>query len=115
MSIFLGVLCLVFLGLFVFVTFYAIRWAKIIFILEDDLDEAIEVHKRTMDVLESLRKTPAFSDSPELIAAVREAMEAVKVCQSATAVIINNFTQRSKQRYIRLIDPATEYYEQSEE
>jgi hypothetical protein len=88
--------------------YYALRWAQIIFILEDDLAEAIEVHERTVQTLESLRKTPLFSDSPEAMAAVNEAMENVKVCQTATQKLINNFTQRSKQRYVRLIEDESE-------
>lgn len=92
-----------FLALLV-VSFYAIRWAKIIFILEDDLSEAIEVHERTVVTLEAILKTPMFFDSPEIKAAVNESLENVKMCQTATQKLIQNFTQRSKQRYIRLID-----------
>ena len=92
-----------FLALLV-VSFYAIRWAKIIFILEDDLSEAIEVHERTVATLEAILKTPMFFDSPEIKAAVNESLENVKMCQTATQKLIQNFTQRSKQRYIRLID-----------
>jgi hypothetical protein len=92
-----------FLALLV-VSFYAIRWAKIIFILEDDLSEAIEVHERTVATLEAILKTPMFFDSPEIKAAVNESLENVKVCQTATQKLIQNFTQRSKQRYIRLIE-----------
>jgi len=84
--------------------YYALRWAQVIFILEDDLAEAIEVHERTVQTLEALRNTPLFSDSPEVMAAVKEAMDNVKVCQTATQKLIHNFTQRSKQRYVRLID-----------
>jgi len=86
------------------VVYYAICWAKIIFILEDDLAEAIEVHERTVKALEAIVKTPMFFDNAQVKAAVDEAMENVKVCQTATQKLIQNFTQRSKQRYIRLID-----------
>jgi hypothetical protein len=84
--------------------YYALRWAQVIFILEDDLADAIEVHERTVQTLEALKNTPLFSDSPEVMAAVKEAMENVKICQTATQKLIYNFTQRSKQRYVRLID-----------
>lgn len=92
----LAVLCVV--------TFYAVRWAKIIFILEDDLAEAIEVHERTAKALEAIIKTPMFFDNPQVKATVDEAMENVKMCQTATHKLIQNFTQRSKQRYVRLVD-----------
>lgn len=95
------ILLLVILGITIY---YALRWAQIIFILEDDLTEAIEIHERTVQTLEALRKTPLFSDSAEAMAAVKEAMENVKVCQTATQKLIHNFTQRSKQRYVRLIE-----------
>ena len=92
------------LGLLAIVAYYAMRWAQIIFILEDDLAEAIEVHERTVTMLDTLSKTPLFSDSPEVMAAVKEAMENVKVCQTATQKVVQNFTQRSKQRYVRVIE-----------
>lgn len=96
-------LATLFLVALCFVTFYAVRWAKIIFILEDDLAEAIEIHERTVKALEAIAKTPMFFDNPQIKAAVDEAMENVKMCQTATHKLIQNFTQRSKQRYIRLI------------
>lgn len=87
-----------------FVVYHAFRWAKIIFILEDDLAEAIEIHERTLKTLEAIINTPMFFDNPQTKAAVDEAIENVKMCQTATHKLIQNFTQRSKQRYIRLVD-----------
>lgn len=104
MAVLLGIICLILAGLLGVVTFYAIRWARIIFVLEDDLAEAIEVHERTVATLEGIIKAPMFFDSPDIKAAVNEALDNVKVCQTATHKLIQNFTQRSKQRYIRLID-----------
>jgi hypothetical protein len=98
------ILSLLLLAALCTVCFYAVRWAKIIFILEDDLAEAIEIHERTAKALEAIVKTPMFFDNPQIKAAVDEAMENVKVCQTATHKLIQNFTQRSKQRYIRLVD-----------
>lgn len=92
------------IALLFLVVYYAIRWAQVIFILEDDLAEAIEVHERTVAMLDSLSKTPLFSDSPEVMAAVKEAMDNVKICQTATQKLVQNFTQRSKQRYVRVIE-----------
>jgi len=66
--------------------------------------EAIDIHERTVSVLEAIIKTPLFFDSPEIKIAVNEAIENVKICQTATQKLVQNFTQRSKQRYIRLID-----------
>ena len=108
MIVLLGILCLVLAGLLGVVVFYAVRWAKIIFVLEDDLAEAIEIHERTVSVLETIIKTPLFFDSPEIKISVNEALENVKVCQTATQKLVKNFTQRSKQRYIRLADNASD-------
>ncbi len=85
-----------------FAAFFAIRWAKIIFLLEDDLSEAIEIHERTAATLEGILKTPMFFDSPEIKRAATEALDNVKVCQTATQKLVYNFTQRSKQRYVRI-------------
>lgn len=95
-------------GALVFVIYHALRWAKVIFLLEDDLGEAIEIHERTVETLEAIIKTPMFFDSPELQSAVRESLENVKVCQIATQKLINSFTQRSKQKYIRITDKSQE-------
>lgn len=98
------ILALLFFVTLLFVGYYAVRWAQIIFILEDDLTEAIEIHERTLKTLESISKTPMFFDNPQTKAAVDEAIENVKVCQTATHKLIQNFTQRSRQRYVRLSD-----------
>jgi len=97
-------LALILIIALVFVVYHSIRWAKIIFIVEDDLADAIEIHERTLKTLEDIVKTPMFFDNPQTKAAVDEAMENVKMCQTATHKLIQNFTQRSKQRYIRLVD-----------
>ena len=104
MIILLSIFCLILGSLLGVVIFYAVRWAKIIFMLEDDLAEAIDIHDRTVSALETIIKTPLFFDSPEIKIAVNEAIENVKICQTATQKLVQNFTQRSKQRYIRLID-----------
>jgi len=94
--LFFAALCLV--------VYHAVKWARIIFVLEDDLAEAIAIHERTIETLEAIIKTPMFFVNPQVKAAVDEAMENVKMCQAATHKLIQNFTQRSKQRYVRLVD-----------
>lgn len=101
---FLTILCLALLVALIFVIFYAIRWARIIFVLEDDLTEAIDVHERTVVVFENLLKAQVFFDSPEIKAKYDEALQDVRMCQIATQKLIQNFTQRSKQRYVRLVN-----------
>ena len=101
MVIFLSILCLILLIALIAIVFYALRWARIIFVLEDDLEEAIEIHQRTVNVLDNILKMQMFFDSPEVKAVVTETLESVKMCQLATQRLIQNFIQRSKQKYIR--------------
>lgn len=93
---------LLLLGALGFVTYHAVRWARIIFILEDDLTEALEVHERTAATLEAMLKIPMFFDSPEVKKTVDESMQNVKLCLLATQRVVMHFTQRSKQRYVRI-------------
>jgi len=108
MVIYLSIVCLLQFGVIGFTIYHALRWAKVIFLLEDDLGEAIDIHTRTVEALEGIAKTKMYFDSPELKMSVSEALENVKVCQTATQNLIHSFTQRSKQRYIRLVDSTTE-------
>lgn len=101
MLVFLLIFCLILLIALSITLFYAIRWAKIIFVLEDDLSEAIEIHDRTIKVLQNILEMPMFFDSPEVKSVVNDSLENVKACQLATYKLVQNFTQRSKQRYIR--------------
>jgi len=101
---FLSTLCILLTIVLAFVVYHAIRWARIIFVLEDDLTEAVEVHERTVAVFENLLQAQVFFDSPEIKAKYDEALQDVRVCQTATQKLIQNFTQRSKQRYVRLVN-----------
>ncbi|MEI6484553.1 MAG: hypothetical protein WCO62_14160, partial [Betaproteobacteria bacterium] len=60
------IFCLILLIALIVIVFYALRWARIIFILEDDLEEAIEIHQRTVNVLDNILKMQMFFDSPEV-------------------------------------------------
>ena len=85
-----------------FSIFFAIRWAKIIMLLEDDLAEAVEVHERSVATLERVLATPLFFDSPEVKPMLTEALADIKVCKIATQKLVRSFTQRSKQKYVRI-------------
>ena len=45
--LFFAALCLV--------VYHAVKWARIIFVLEDDLAEAIAIHERTIETLEAIK------------------------------------------------------------
>lgn len=102
------ILCLFLICALGVTVYYALRWARIIFLFEDDLDEAIQIHERTTALLEAIQKTPMFFDSKELQITVKETMDNVKICQLATQKLVNSLTQRSKQKYIRVIDQEEE-------
>lgn len=101
MVAFLVVLCLLLAGLFGVTLFFTIRLARIIFMLEDDLSEAIEIHERTVATLEAITKVEMFFDNPTVKKVVDEALQDVRMCQTATHKLVYDLTQRSKQRYIR--------------
>jgi myosin-crossreactive antigen len=103
MVLVLSLLCLLQFVAIVFVVYHSLRWARVIFLLEDDLSEAVDIHERTVAVFEGLLKMEVFFDSPAVKAQFDAALEDVKVCQTATQKLIQSFTQRSKQRYVRLV------------
>lgn len=99
---FLGVLCVVLTVLLGVAVFYALRWARIIFLIEDDLAEAIAVHQRSEKTLEGILKVEMFFDNLHIKKAVDEALADVRMCMTATHKLVFALTQRSQQKYIRI-------------
>lgn len=82
-------------------TFFCIKLAKIILLLEDDISEAIEVHEQASETLTKILSMQLFFDSQEVKTIVVEAMEDIKMARISLQKIIKNFTARSKQNYIK--------------
>lgn len=82
-------------------TFFSIKLAKIILLLEDDITEAIEVHEQATETLTKILTMQLFFDSQEVKMIVAEAMEDIKMAKISLQKVIKNFTARSKQNYIK--------------
>lgn len=82
-------------------TFYALKFAKIIIVLEDDIAETVEVHEQAVETFNRILSMQLFFDSPEVKVIVSEALDDIKMAKIALQKVIKNFTARSKQNYIR--------------
>jgi len=101
MLIFLLVtLIVLLLGLLGVETFYLIKFARIIFSIEDKLENALETLNGIYGALESLLEMKLFFDSKEVKYAVEEALSSVRLSRTALVALINDFTRLSKERYI---------------
>lgn len=80
--------------------FYLIRFATIIFSIEDKLENALETLQGTQTTLDNLVGMKLFFDSKEVKIAVEEALSSVKQARSAIVSLINDFTRLSKEKYI---------------
>ena len=89
-------------------TFYLWRFARIILILENDFSEATEVLQNAENSLEEVLAVPMFFDSPEIQKAALEGMDTIRTAKLAFAGLIRKFTQRSRQKYIEVLDDSKE-------
>lgn len=80
--------------------FYLLRFARIIFSIEDQLENTLEALTTVSDSLEDLLKMKLFFDSKEVKYAVEEALSGVKLSKVAVVQLINDFTRLSKEKYI---------------
>lgn len=99
-------LLLIVLAWAVAATFYLWRFARIILILENDFSEATEVLQNAEDALEACLEIPMFFDSPEIQRAALEGMDTIRVAKLGFAGMIRKFTQRSRQKYVEVVDDA---------
>lgn len=101
MLVFLLITLIVILLLALAVTcFYLIRFARIIFSIEDQLENTLETLSTVSTSLEDLLKMKLFFDSKEVKYAVEEALSGVKLSKVAVIQLINDFTRLSKEKYI---------------
>lgn len=104
MLIFLLIIIFILLVILAIGGHFAFRWAKIIFILEDDFTEALKVHERSLETFDNVLSMQMFFDSPKVRETVIEALEDIKMCRIATQKLVQKFTERSKQKYITEIE-----------
>ncbi len=77
-------------------------------ILENDFSEATEALQDTEISLQNCLSLPMFFDSPEVQRATMNALESVKASKVAVAGLVRKFTQRSKQKYIEVLEAPRE-------
>ena len=117
----LVVLAIMFASLFVvalmvscgFMGYQLYKFAKIIMVFEDDLQDASEAAELASSTLENLLKKPMFFDSPEVKKEVEESMEAVRYMQLQLHSVATRFTERSKQKYMSIEEDNTVAKEES--
>jgi hypothetical protein len=85
--------------------YYTLKFARIIFIVEDDLSESIESLESSLKVFEKILGMRLFFDSPEVRPILMDAIAEIKTSKLAVQGIVSKFTERSKQKYVRLEEP----------
>ncbi len=110
----LGGFILALVTLCAFMGYQLYKFAKIIMVFEDDLQDAVDATEQTAAALEGLLKKPMFFDSPEVKKEVEESLEAVRYMQLQIHGLANRLTERSKQKYMRIEEDNTSDKEESE-
>ena len=108
MWVVLSLVILFLLGWAVTATFYLWKFARIILILENDFSEATETLQDAERTMTECLELPMFFDSPEVQRATMEALDSIKTAKFSVAGMVRKFTQRSKQKYIEVIESAKE-------
>jgi hypothetical protein len=88
----------------VLATFFLWKFARIILILENDFSDATETLQNAEQTLNACLKLPMFFDSPQVQRATMEALDEIRTSKIAIAGLIRKFTQRSKQKYIEVVE-----------
>jgi len=84
----------------VFATIFLWKFAKIIMIFEDDIDETLESLNNVENSMSEILNMQMFFDSPEAKNSVQGALEEIKLCKGVVNKIIHKFTARSKRKYV---------------
>lgn len=78
-----------------------LKFASIIMMLEDDLSDAAETHRKTAEILQRFSELQVYTDSPEIARQLQQCREALQVGSMDIDKLANTLTSRSKQKYIR--------------
>jgi len=84
--------------------FYIWKFAKIVLILEDDLGSAIEALEDVEGSMQNIIDLKLFFDDPEVQKMVAGVMDSVKMAKFSVNKMIQSFTDRSKQKFIMVIE-----------
>lgn len=83
--------------------FFIVRFVRIIFIIEDDISEAIEVFDNTEKSIQEFLELPMFFESPQVQKTVSNSLDSIRASKLQIGKIIGKFTERSKYKYIEEI------------
>lgn len=84
-------------------TFYLWKFVRIILILETDFSEATETLQDAERTLMACLELPMFFDSPDVQRATMDALDSIRASKVSVAGMVRKFTQRSKQKYIEVV------------
>lgn len=98
----LSIICVILTIAVIVSIYYTLRFARIIFIIEDDLSDSRETFEHCLKTFEKILGMQLFFDSPEVKHAVMDVMMEIKTSKLAVEGIVKRFTERSKQKYVRI-------------
>ncbi len=73
-------------------------------VFEDDLGKAINALNELEESVDNVLELKLFFDDVKLVAIVSEVMDSIKIARFYINQIIKNFTWRSKQKYVEIIE-----------
>jgi hypothetical protein len=103
-----GILLLLSFVIIGVMVFYLLKFVKIIMVFEDDLGEAINSLKDLEDSVKGVLELELFFDDEKLKIIVSEVMDNINLARFQVNQIIKNFTWRSKQQYIFVVEEEEE-------
>lgn len=95
--------------------YYLIRFARIIFLIEDNLENALETLNAIDESLKGLLEMKLFFDSKEVKYVVDQALSSVRLSKVAIVSLINDFTRLSKEKYITVRSDEEDFEQDNEE
>lgn len=84
--------------------FYLIRFAKIILVIQDDFSDAVETLANTEELLTKILEMKLFFDSKDVQLTVHQILNEVRENKVAINRMALRFVERSKQKYITIIE-----------
>lgn len=99
-TVLLFLVCCVLLAAIGVSCFYLIRFARIIFSIEDHLSYAVQSLIEIETSQRELLETQFYFESPELKKALDEILKNIQFSRQAVILLINDFTKLSKEKYI---------------
>lgn len=115
MLTFILVTCIIILLVLLSIScYYLIKFARIIFSVEDKLENALETLNGIHESLEGLLTMKLFFDSKEVKFAVDQALTSVKLSRTAIVALIGDFTRLSKEKYITVRSDEEDFEDEAE-